>query len=208
MQIIDNICKRKTHNAHKIEDKSENEYVELKLEIVLKNKLIQNLYSEKTIKEILSENNLPTTHVWQYKLYRLKNKLTPRKVVSKTKPKPKPKPNDKNSTKKKNSDNDLWTCEILPNNNRKIVLNSSNYTTQNVICNYPIDDSDQCSDNYSVSTNENMQSATTYTLSDNEIINNENSNIFMFFIHYLYRMNASILNCLYVTERLYQMNIL
>lgn len=151
VRIIDNICKRKKHSDHDLKDKGENEYVELKLEILLKNKLIQNLYNNKTIIEILKENNLPVTSMWRYKLQRLKEKLTSRKTKKINTSKAKPNSIDKFSSTKNNiSNNDLWTCSIIPSNNKTSELDSTcNIARDALSVSNSSNDLNMCSDSYS-----------------------------------------------------------
>lgn len=78
VQIIDNVCKRKIKSAHNENCGGKKEYMALKLEICLREKLIQNLFKRKSVTEILKENDIPNTSI-KNKLYRLRCKLTPKK---------------------------------------------------------------------------------------------------------------------------------
>lgn len=83
VQIINDICKRKLYNPHHEKDEGQEAYFKLKLEIILRNHLIQNLYTNKTIPEILLENDIPKIPKWEHILYRLRNKLTPKMFTRK-----------------------------------------------------------------------------------------------------------------------------
>lgn len=182
VQIIDDICTRKEHNAHHFEDKGEEEYIETKLEIALKDILLQNLYKKKRITEILSENGLPTTTKLKYKLHRLKKKLTPKKMKNASKIRQKS-INKVNSTKENNENNDLWTCSIIPKNqkeNKSSTLESELSSTNTVLQSawntlYPANDLNQYSDSRSVSSHVSTQSASTSDSSDINNVNNLNS---------------------------------
>lgn len=75
LQVKNDICIRKQHTNHHEDDDGENGYFELKMEVIVRQKLVENLYNKKSITEILSENNIPSTLNWQHRLYRLKKKL-------------------------------------------------------------------------------------------------------------------------------------
>lgn len=120
VQVIDGFCKRRKHNPHHEKDGGESEYVNLKLEVTLKDKLIQNLNFHKGITEILRENNMPNNSIWHSKLYRLKMKLTQKSGKKRCSSKIITKSIDKLQTVHAfdgdpNKANSEWTCSIITN---------------------------------------------------------------------------------------------
>lgn len=139
------------------------------------NAQIHDFYSGKPITEILIENNLPVISPWKYQLHRLKNKLKTKKMEKTNNFTQKPKSiNQSKSTKNNTSDNDLWTCTIIPKNYNEINVNSTNNIQNTLNVSNPTDNFKQRSDTCSISTKDYVPNATTSATATTEIINDQN----------------------------------